>query len=227
MLEEGNSKTLRGIAGKLTGKDYNNPTVDYPQQELDDALNMLTDKVYLYDHKLDKTWDSIRAEIRYMVLVEGIRDIILDPISNLTAHLTTSEANEALNAHLTTSEANEALNAIFGEVASMADAMQFTLYYSSHLNLPESGAPHEEGGRVKASQFTGSRAMIKNSHYIIGIERNTQAEDELLRNTSTIRLLKDRENGNTGFFTCFYDKEKRTFLEPEYNSKTEEGQEKY
>jgi hypothetical protein len=56
--------------------------------------------------------------------------------------------------------------------------------------------------------------MIKWSHYIIGLERNTQAEDIDERNTMTCRILKDREHGNTGHFTIKYNRETGEFIEP-------------
>lgn len=203
MLEESNPKTLKMIAGKFKGKKFHDPNVPYDQAELDAALQGLDGKIILFNHAEDRTWDTVKANIRHLVLVEGCKHIILDPISALTSHLNSSEANDALNK-------------MFGEVAAMAETLGFTLYYSNHLNPPDSGAPHEEGGRVKAAQFTGSRAMIKWSHYIIGLERNTQAEDEDERMTATCRILKDREYGNTGNFPIKYDRETGEFLEPSY-----------
>jgi twinkle protein len=201
MLEEPNPKTLKMIAGKFRGKQFHNPEVAYDQAELDAAIDDLDGKILLYDHNEDRTWDTIKATIRHMVLVEGCKYIILDPISALTAHLDSSKTNDELNR-------------MFGEVSAMAEALGFTLFYSSHLNAPETGAPHEEGGRVKLAQLTGSRAMIKWSHYIIGLERNTQAEDLVERNTVTCRVLKDREHGRTGAFPIVYNPETGEFAEP-------------
>lgn len=200
MLEEANAKTLKMLAGKFAGKQFHNPDVEYEQQELDDALMKLDGKLVLYDNREESTWESIGPAIRHMVLVEGCKDIILDPISALTFHLDSSKTNDELNR-------------IFGEVAAMAKSLDFTLYYSSHLNAPEGGKPHEEGGRVKASQFTGSRAMIKWSHYIIGLERDTQADEEEERNQVTIRVLKDREYGNTGIIRTHYDHDSGSLIE--------------
>lgn len=201
MLEEANAKTLKMIAGKFKGKQFHNPDLEYDQAELDEALVALDGKIILFNHQEERTWDVVKVNIRHLVLVEGCKHIILDPISALTSHLSSSEANDELNK-------------MFGEVSAMAETLGFTLYYSSHLNKPETGAPHEEGGRVKAAQFTGSRAMIKWSHYIVGLERNTQAEDIVERNTMTCRILKDREYGNTGYFTIQYNRETGEFLEP-------------
>lgn len=207
MLEESNAKTLKMLASKFAGINFHDPEAQYTQEQLDNALKSLSDKVLLYSHNEDRSWDSVKQAIRHMVLVEGVKVIILDPISAMTYMYDSSKTNDVLNG-------------IFGELAGMVETLGFTCFYSSHLNPPESGPPHEEGGRVKAAQFTGSRAMIKWSHYIIGIERNTQAEDETTRNTATFRVLKDREYGNTGNFLVYYDKVHNTFLEPVYEKPT-------
>ncbi len=200
MLEEGNNKTIRSIASRFSSHDFNSPESNHTQEELDTALNNLEGKVFLYSHREDKTWESIREQIRYLVLAEGIKDIIIDPIGQMVDDYESSVKNDKLNS-------------IFKDIASMAESLDFTFYYSSHLNAPDSGKPHEEGGRVRAIQLTGSKAMIKASHLIIGVERNTQAEEIEERNTVTLRVLKDRENGRTGWFTANYNPADRTLLE--------------
>ena len=204
MLEEPNAKTLKMLAGQRTGIEFHNPQADYTQEQLDTALKSMEGKILLYSHNEDKTWESIKQAIRHMVLVEGVKYIFLDPISAMTYHLSSSETNDELNR-------------IFGELAGMVETLNFTCFYSSHLNEPKTGDTHEEGGRVKSAQFTGSRAMQKWSHYIIGLERNTQADDETIRNMMTVRILKDREYGNTGSFQLFYDRSRGTLLEPDYS----------
>jgi twinkle protein len=62
------------------------------------------------------------------------------------------------------------------------------------LTRPKDGPPHEEGGRVKQTQFRGSNAIGMWSHFMFGLERNTQGEDEESRIT-TFRVIKDRNTG--------------------------------
>jgi twinkle protein len=120
----------------------------------------------------------------------------------------------SLVSHVGTSEANELLNTIMGEIASMVEELDFNFIYYSHLNPPKTGPSHERGGKVHENQLTGSRAMIKWSHYIIGLERNKDPDlPEYERNTTTVVLLKDREFGNVGKFRIFYDKETGDLVE--------------
>ena len=76
----------------------------------------------------------------------------------------------------------------------------------SHLATPM-GKPHEEGGRVSIRHFKGSRAIGFWCHFMFGLERDQQAEDETERQTTTFRVLKDRYTGQaTGLtFPLNYD----------------------
>lgn len=52
-------------------------------------------------------------------------------------------------------------------------------------------------------QFTGSRALMRFSQLILGFERNKQAEGDS-KNLSMIRLLKDRNFGQSGVIPTKY-----------------------
>src|SRR5690606_17453274 len=128
-------------------------------------------RVKLYQHKGVKDWEEIKKVIRHAVVVDGVKVVIVDPMTALVAHLSSSEANDELNK-------------IMSEVASMAHELDFSFIYYAHLNPPKTGQSHERGGKVLESQLTGSRAMIKWSHYIIGLERNKDPDlPEYERNT--------------------------------------------
>lgn len=201
MLEEAPHHTAKIIAGKLKGKQFHKPDGNFTQEELREGLEALRGKIFFYDHFGFKEWDEIKENIRILVAAEDIKHIFIDPLTALVSKLSASEANDELNKVMT-------------DLASMAQELQFTYYYTSHLNPPKTGRPHERGGRVHESQLTGSRAMIKWSHYIIGIERNKDPElNEVERNRSTFVLLCDRVHGNVGQFPVYYDKETGAYLE--------------
>jgi twinkle protein len=95
------------------------------------------------------------------------------------------------------------------EVAGLAKELDIWIMLVSHLNPPKSGASHELGGKTEQSQFTGSRAIMRWSYTMIGIERNTQHEDPEERNKGLIRVLKDRFSGSATGKTIgfYYDKD--------------------
>ena len=67
----------------------------------------------------------------------------------------------------------------------------------SHLKRPESKG-HEEGAATSLAQLRGSGSIAQLSDMVIGLERNGQAEDETERNTTRVRVLKNRFSGTTG-----------------------------
>ena len=93
-------------------------------------------------------------------------------------------------------------------MASLAQELGIIVHFISHLTTPD-GKPHEEGGRVMEKHFTGSRAIARWSHYMFGLERNKQDENEMKRQTTTVRVLKDRFTGRAtaAKFGLFYNKD--------------------
>lgn len=178
-LEEPAAKTLKVLAGKRLNKRFHIPGEDWTVDELKEGINDLKGKVYLYNHFGAKDWEHIKSKIKYMVVALGIKDIYLDHLTALVAQ----EDNEY-----------KALNRIMEELASLTEELECTIFYISHLRKPN-GTPHEEGGRVTADQFKGSGSIVFWSHFLFGLERNQQAEDDDERNTTTFRILKDRNTG--------------------------------
>ena len=71
------------------------------------------------------------------------------------------------------------------------------LFAVSHLKRPE-GKGHEDGAATSVSQLRGSASIAQLSDFVIGLERNGQAEDETERCTTHMRVLKNRFSGITG-----------------------------
>ena len=65
------------------------------------------------------------------------------------------------------------------------------------LKRPESKG-HEEGAATSLAQLRGSGSIAQLSDMVIGLERNGQADDAQERNTTKIRVLKNRFSGITG-----------------------------
>ena len=71
------------------------------------------------------------------------------------------------------------------------------LFVVSHLKRPENKG-HEEGANTSLSQLRGSASIAQLSDMVIGLERNGQADDMQVRNTTHVRVLKNRFAGVTG-----------------------------
>lgn len=189
MLEEPPKLTAKTLAGMMMGVRVHVPGVKYDREQLRKTVISLGGKVYLYDHFGSMSFDVIREKIRYMVRALGIRDIFLDHLTALSAGIDGDE--------------RKAIDKIMAELSSLTQELECTIYFVSHLTTPE-GKAHEEGGRVLEKQFRGSRSIAYWSHFLFGIERDKQAEDDI----TTFRVLKDRYTGDAAGlrFGLRYDK---------------------
>lgn len=179
-LEQPPVETVRRVAGKTVGKIFHVPGASTPE-ELAEAVRALgdTNRFYLYDHFGSSSWEIIKQRIRYMVVSLGCEHIYLD---HLTA-LVSQEEDE-----------RKALDRIMSELAGQAQELGHKMHFISHLATPE-GKPHEEGGRVMIRHFRGARSIGFWSHFLFGLERNQQSDDEEERSVTTLRCLKDRNTG--------------------------------
>lgn len=200
-LENAGAKTLRRLAGKTAQKAFHRPDVYVKEGEIEEACMKLDGKVKFYDSSNDRSWESVKGAIISMNKVDGVQHFFIDPLTALISMMDSSNANDALNLIMT-------------EIAELGQKLPATFFLYSHVNPPpRSAKPHEQGGRVLSSQFTGSRAMEKWANYGWGIERNRDAETEEERNTATVRLLFDREYGVSCNFPVVYNPTTNTFLE--------------
>lgn len=190
-LEESVAKSAQNIAGKVASIPFHRPDVEYDPEMLKDILEGFGDSVALWDNKGQNNWENIKNAIRFWAVVEGRKIIILDNITALTSHLSPSEINTEISK-------------IAGEMAGLCDELQITIFVFSHLNPPNGGKPHEEGGAVKEVQFTGSRALMRWCQVILGFERNKYADGDQ-KNASRIVLLKDRNYGQNGYIHTKYE----------------------
>lgn len=188
-------KTLKTVAGIVAGKRFHVPGVEFDPEELTAAIDSLDGLFFAYDHFGAKDWESIKPLIKYMVVGLGIKDVFLDHLTALVAGA---------------DDERRELDRVMADMASLVEELNFSLFVISHLTTPD-GKPHEEGGRVMAKHFTGSRAIMRWSHNMHGLERNMMEEGS----PTTWRILKDRETGdaNGARIGLAYDRETGRYLE--------------
>jgi len=174
LFEEPPEKTLRSLAGMAMGKRLNKPDVSYSEAELDAAMDSFDGLFLPFDTFGAKDWDVVKMQMLYLIEAEGVRDLVVDPLTALVA-MADDERRE--------------LDAVMADISGIATTHGCTIHLVSHLTTPK-GTPHEEGGRVHEKDFTGSRAIARWSHNMIGLERNKQSTLPTL-----VRGLKDREFG--------------------------------
>jgi twinkle protein len=180
-LEQSPGETGKRLAGKVASRRFHVPDAGWTQDELVGALKTLEGggKLFMYDNFGASDWAIIRERIRFLAHTEGVRFFYLDHLTALAA-MAQDERIE--------------LEKIMAEIGAIVKELNIWLLFVSHLATPD-GKSHEEGGRVTIRHFKGSRAIGFWSHFMFGLERDQQAEEEADRHTTTLRCLKDRLTG--------------------------------
>jgi twinkle protein len=199
--EQDPARTYKNLVGKAAGRIFHDPNIPFDEEAYNQYEGMIGDKAIILDSYQFVNWDSLKDDIRYVVTNEGVEDIFIDPITCFTNQMSSAEANEFL-----TSTA--------AELAAMAKDLQFTSYIFCHLKAPTNGLPHERGGNVLSTQFTGSRAMMRACHLMIGLEGNKDPNlDVELRNIRHLVILEDREFGSSDKISLYWNNKTGLFSE--------------
>lgn len=198
--EEDKAETYRRLVGKVAGKIFHDPDIEFDEQAFLAGSELIGDKAIIVDNYQFVNWDNLKDDIRYAVGNEDVHDIIIDPVTCFTAGMSASDTNEFLVGWA-------------AELAAMAKDLGFTSYIFCHLKAPD-GVPHERGGEVFSTQFTGSRAMMRSCHLMIGLEGNKNPELVIEeRNTRKLKILEDRNFGATGIVKLYWDYRTGSFNE--------------
>lgn len=198
--EEANVKTMKLLAGKVAGKIFHDPKVAFDGDAYDEAAPRVGERLVVLDLYQHMGWDTLRADIIEAAQM-GCRVVFIDPITNLTNGVPSAEANTVLQS-------------ISQDLAAMAKDLNIIVFIFCHLKAPDAGPPHERGGKVLSYQFSGSRAMMRSCHYMIGLEGNKDEELPIeQRNMRKLVVLEDREFGEVGSVNLYWDKTTGLFNE--------------
>lgn len=198
--EENNRKTVKLIAGKIAGKIFHDPKIEFDEEAYNEACDKMRGKLKLLNLYQHLGWETLKQDIR-AAAVAGCKAIFIDPITNLTNGMSAADANVKLQE-------------IAQELAAMALDLDVVIFIFCHLRNPDAGAPHDRGGEVLTSQFAGSRAMERSCNYMFGLQGNKDpALSEEDRNLRELVLLADREYGEVGPTNLYWNKNNGQFVE--------------
>jgi twinkle protein len=162
------------------------PDVEVTDEELKEAFDKTlgTDRLYLFDHFGSTDIDNIVNRVRYMAKGLNCGYVFLDHISIIVSGGDVGDERKALDAIMT-------------RLRMIVQETGISLICVSHLKRP-SDRGHEEGAATSLAQLRGSGAIAQLSDIVLGLERNGQHEDPIERNTTKVRVLKNRFVGFTG-----------------------------
>lgn len=189
-MEESVRKTGLSLMSLAAGKPLHLPTTESTQEERDLAFKQTlgTERMFLFDHFGSSSVDNIVNRVRYMAKVLGCKYVFLDHISIIVS------AQEG-------GDERKAIDEVMTKLRTMVQETNIALICVSHLKRPNDKG-HEEGAVTSLAQLRGSGSIAQLSDMVLGLERNGQAEDEIERNTTVCRVLKNRFSGETGKACC-------------------------
>jgi twinkle protein len=185
-LEENARKTALSLMSLAANKPLHLPDVESTEEERWEAFEstMGTQRLFMFDHFGSTSIDNIIARCRYMAKALDTKFLFLDHVSIVVS----AQSN---------GDERKALDEICTKLRMLVQETGITLFMVSHLKRPD-GKGHEEGAASSLSQLRGSASIAQLSDMVIGLERNGQAEDPIERNTTNVRVLKNRFCGTTG-----------------------------
>lgn len=165
-----------------------NPAVIPEEQFLKSyKKTMDSDNLVLFNPDSDAfNVETIMAKVRYMALAMHCGIIIVDHLTMVVNGTSEQEMADT--------------NRLVSELATLAKSQEHTAHIIllAQLRKTSGKKSFEEGNQISLDDMKGSGAIKQFAFNVIAIERDQQSEDVDASDTATIRLLKNREWGDTG-----------------------------
>jgi twinkle protein len=186
MLEETPVITSKGLMSVEANQRLHLPDVHVSKEEMKTYFDATvgTGRVFMFDHFGSNSIDNIVSRVRFLAKGLDCKYIVIDHISIIVSDQQHGDERRALDEIMT-------------RLRTLVQETGVSMIVVSHLRRPE-GKGHEEGAATSLSQLRGSASIGQLSDMVIGLERDAQNEDPEIRNTTRIRVLKNRFSGITG-----------------------------
>jgi len=186
MLEETPVITSKGLMSIEANQRLHLPDVHVSKEELKTYFDATvgTGRIYMFDHFGSNSIDNIVSRVRYLAKGLDCKYIIIDHVSIIVSDQSHGDERRALDEIMT-------------RLRTLVQETGVSMIVVSHLRRPD-GKGHEEGAATSLSQLRGSASIGQLSDMVIGLERDAQNDDPEIRNTTRVRVLKNRFAGLTG-----------------------------
>ena len=184
-LEEDLARTTLGIMSVAANRPLHleeDTPVDQLRPYWEATLG--TGRYYLFDHWGSTSADNLLARVRYMAKALDCRYVVLDHLSIVVSSQESGDERKAIDEIMT-------------KLRTLVAETGISLFLVSHLRRSQ-GKAHEDGAQISLGELRGSQAIAQLSDIVIGMERDQQNANEDIRNTTTVRVLKNRYTGETG-----------------------------
>ena len=209
MLEEPVRETIRGLMTVSLNKNMSlaevpDSGVKISKDEEERAWKdvFASDRIYTYGEFGSNQIDNIVSDVTYMASALKCRYIFLDHVSIIVAAQDNGDERKALDE-------------IVVKLRELCHSLDICIFMVCHTRRTV-GTSHEEGGQTSLSDLRGTAGIGQMSDAVIGLERDQQADNLFVRNTTVMRVLKNRKFGQTGPAAYLnYDHNRGTVLEIE------------
>lgn len=186
-LEESPGRSALRLMGMHVNAPLHLPGVTVSPEQRKEAFEQTlgTGRFYFYDHFGSLDSDELLGNLSYLVKGLDCRWLVLDHLSIVVSGMSV-EGDE-----------RRVLDYTMTRLRQFTEETGAGLILVTHLKRPE-GKGHEDGALTSLSQLRGSAAIGQLSDAVIGIERNSSADDPEERNKVRLRVLKNRYAGKTG-----------------------------
>ena len=197
-LEESVDRTRRGIlAVEANDRLHLNEVFEkYSKEQIRDYFDntLGTGRVFIYDHFGSLEMDDLLDRVRYMVQGLDCSVIFIDHLSILVSGLDVSDERRAIDRTMIM-------------LRQVTEETGCCIHLVTHLRRLGSDRSHEEGVEVNLGHLRGSHGIAQISDTVVSLERDTQSDDPVECNTTTLRVLKCRYTGDVGLADrLLYDK---------------------
>lgn len=140
------------------------------------------------------TFEAVEGYVYYMVRALDCEAVAIDPMSYIQA---------LMDAGM---DERRALDMIGARMAKLAKELGIPIMISHHLKRTM-GTPHEEGAPTSLNELRGSGGLANSASFVVGWERNNQAEGDGWRVVQSRVLKPHRMVGRSGLADVLYYEE--------------------
>jgi len=186
MLEETPVITSKGLMSIEANQRLHLPDVHLSKEEMKTYFDKTvgTGRVFMFDHFGSNSIDNIVSRVRFLAKGLDCKYVVIDHVSIIVSDQSHGDERRALDEIMT-------------RLRTLVQETGVAMIVVSHLRRPD-GKGHEEGAATSLSQLRGSASIGQLSDIVIGLERDAQNDDPDIRNTTRVRVLKNRFSGITG-----------------------------
>lgn len=210
-LEETVRDSGLGLMSIDASVPFHLPDSEYDDDALKSAYDntLGKDRVFYYESFGSNSIANILNRIKFFAKAKDCKFIFLDHISILVSDQSFGDERKALDEIAT-------------KLKTLCLELDICLVMVSHAKRQTSKS-HEEGGQTSLSDLRGTAGIGHLSNIVLGLERDGQAKDMDVRNTTLVRVLKNRFSGLTGPSSMLkYSKDTGRLAEISWNEMEEE-----